>query len=256
MQLGIRFLNVVDINHYSMVPYAQFNQGQDFDLYFQLVDLSQVTPVPYIPGVSTLTGASGSVTFAGLTAGSAITATIAGIAFGQAFDTDNDTTVASLVDLINASGPASALVVASSSGGILSFQAPAGLGALPNNFPYTGSVVSGAGTATALGSYLTGGVGAGSALMRAEVLNINDANVVTRYCTQPFSGVDASIWKLSILNTDPIQAGTANLRLTLIEGSRQSFIYSQGGCRVYSTSQSSTQPGGASGPFGYAAQGL
>ena len=45
--------------------------------------------------------------------------------------------------------------------------------------------------------------------------NLDDDKKVTRTATQPFTG-DASIWRISLLSTDPIR-GTANLRLTLVE---------------------------------------
>lgn len=48
--------------------------------------------------------------------------------------------------------------------------------------------------------------------------SIDDTKKITRTATQPFS-TDGSIWKVSFLSTDTI-SGTANLRMTLTEGTK------------------------------------
>lgn len=47
--------------------------------------------------------------------------------------------------------------------------------------------------------------------------NIDDSKVVTRFASQPFAQ-DPSIWKVSVLATDPV-AGTVNMKFTLTEPS-------------------------------------
>jgi hypothetical protein len=54
------------------------------------------------------------------------------------------------------------------------------------------------------------------ATMLVDVQNLDDAKAFTRVATQPFSG-DTSIWKLSLLATDPLK-GTVSLRCKLNEG--------------------------------------
>lgn len=46
--------------------------------------------------------------------------------------------------------------------------------------------------------------------------NIDDSKVVTRFASQPYSTQDPSIWKVSILATDPI-SGTVNCKFVLTE---------------------------------------
>lgn len=50
----------------------------------------------------------------------------------------------------------------------------------------------------------------------AENLDLNKQ--ITRFAAQPFSADDRSIWSLQFLPSDKLQ-GTANLRITLTEGS-------------------------------------
>jgi len=52
--------------------------------------------------------------------------------------------------------------------------------------------------------------------------NIDNAKVVTRYASQPFAQ-DPSIWKVSVLSTDPV-AGTVNIKFVLTEPSGQTSI--------------------------------
>lgn len=59
---------------------------------------------------------------------------------------------------------------------------------------------------------------AAGATLVAVIENIDDTKKITRTVTQPFP-LDPSIWKLSLLASDVIE-GTANLRLTLTEGSK------------------------------------
>jgi hypothetical protein len=59
---------------------------------------------------------------------------------------------------------------------------------------------------------------AANATLLIMIENIDDAKKVTRYATQPFPG-DGSIWKLSILATDPIR-GSPQLRMTLNESGK------------------------------------
>lgn len=53
------------------------------------------------------------------------------------------------------------------------------------------------------------------ATMTVDVQNLDDAKAFTRAATQPFTG-DTSIWKLSLLATDPVK-GTVSLRFRLNE---------------------------------------
>jgi hypothetical protein len=57
-----------------------------------------------------------------------------------------------------------------------------------------------------------------SATLTCTIENIDDAKTLTRVAVQPYVG-DASVWKISFLSTDTVE-GTANLRLTLIEGAK------------------------------------
>jgi hypothetical protein len=52
--------------------------------------------------------------------------------------------------------------------------------------------------------------------------NIDDLKVVTRYATQPYAQ-DPSIWKISLLATDPI-SGTVNVKFVLTEPSGNATI--------------------------------
>lgn len=55
------------------------------------------------------------------------------------------------------------------------------------------------------------------ASLQVEVNNLNDARKIIRTATAPFTE-DRSIWRLQILPTDNITAGTFSLFLTLNEG--------------------------------------
>lgn len=68
------------------------------------------------------------------------------------------------------------------------------------------------------------------ATLSVQVLNLDTSKQFTRVATQPYSQ-DASIWKFSILTTDPV-VGTVNLKLTLTEGATVRTIYLQGPLRV------------------------
>jgi hypothetical protein len=143
MNLGIRLLaNVQDVNHLAVAQYAVLHSGEDFPLYFQLVDLDQ-GGIRYVPGVGGLT-----------------------------------------------------------------------------------------------------------VVCQCQALSIDDSKVVTRFATQPFVTYDPSIFLLSLLATDLIDAGTANFRVTLTEGTNTPrAAYRQGAFRIASTQQNATQPGGASTAF-------
>ena len=58
------------------------------------------------------------------------------------------------------------------------------------------------------------------ATLTVQIDTMNNANAasLTKVCVQPFTQ-DPSIWKFSILATDPV-AGTKRLRLTLTEGAK------------------------------------
>lgn len=58
---------------------------------------------------------------------------------------------------------------------------------------------------------------AAGATLSVVIDNLDDDIKITRAATQPYSN-DPSIWRVQLLSTDPIR-GTANLRLTLTEGS-------------------------------------
>lgn len=64
--------------------------------------------------------------------------------------------------------------------------------------------------------------------------NINDAKVVSRVATNPFPN-DLSIWKVSVLASDPI-VGTVTMALTLNEGGVVSSGFINGALRVQSNS--------------------
>lgn len=247
--LGVQFLNFIDLNHYTVVPNAQIVQSTNTDVYFRLVDNSQTPPVPYTPSIAGIAGASGSVLLTGITSGSIVALQVAGTTFIQGFDTDIPTTVIDLANQINTNALVSALVIATPSGNNVLLQAPPALGALGNGFGLSALIATGTGAATASGAYLTGGVGNGSASLQAQVLNIDDSKVVTRFASQPYGSLAPSIWKLSLFGSDPTPAGTANFRITLNEGAKQSIAYVQGGILVYSTTQNAGQTGSTCIPF-------
>jgi hypothetical protein len=61
------------------------------------------------------------------------------------------------------------------------------------------------------------------ASVEVTVLNLDSSRQFVRAATQPFSQ-DASIWKISILSTDPV-AGTVSLKIKLTEsGQTKTFI--------------------------------
>lgn len=57
---------------------------------------------------------------------------------------------------------------------------------------------------------------ASGATLSVSIMNIDDAKVITRACTQPYP-TDGSIWSVTIMDTDQIR-GTASLKLVLTEG--------------------------------------
>lgn len=61
-------------------------------------------------------------------------------------------------------------------------------------------------------------VPATGATLQCIVTNINNANVVTRFASQPFTQ-DPSIWLLQLQPTDYVR-GTADIKLTLTEGTK------------------------------------
>lgn len=62
------------------------------------------------------------------------------------------------------------------------------------------------------------------ATLQVVLRSVDDSKTVTRYATQPWPTQDPSIWKLSLLSTDPLE-GTFGLQLTLNEGGRQTRGY-------------------------------
>jgi hypothetical protein len=56
------------------------------------------------------------------------------------------------------------------------------------------------------------------ATLTVTLENLDDAKVLTRPAVQPFAQ-DGSIWKITIIPTDPIR-GTPQMRLALVEGSK------------------------------------
>ena len=56
------------------------------------------------------------------------------------------------------------------------------------------------------------------AVLTVTLVNIDDAKVVTRVCSQPYPG-DLSIWTFPVLNSDPLD-GTVQINLKLVEPSR------------------------------------
>lgn len=59
-------------------------------------------------------------------------------------------------------------------------------------------------------------VPASGATLQVQLASVDDGKTITRYASQPFPG-DPSIWKLSLLATDPL-VGTFAMKLTLNEG--------------------------------------
>lgn len=73
---------------------------------------------------------------------------------------------------------------------------------------------------------------AASSTMNIEFLNINDNKRFVRTASQPFP-LDPSVWKVSVLSTDPL-SGTVNLRLVLVEGGVQRVVYLPAGVLINS----------------------
>jgi hypothetical protein len=78
-------------------------------------------------------------------------------------------------------------------------------------------------------SYLQGFYPAGlrymppaTSTLQVTFKNVDTAKIVTRYASQPFAQ-DPSIWKVSLLSTDPI-AGTVNIKLILTEPDGESTL--------------------------------
>jgi hypothetical protein len=65
--------------------------------------------------------------------------------------------------------------------------------------------------------------------------SFDDARVVSKVCTQPYAS-DPSIWKFTILSTDPIK-GTRNVQLTLTESAVVKKGIVQAGIRAVPTSE-------------------
>jgi hypothetical protein len=61
------------------------------------------------------------------------------------------------------------------------------------------------------------------ATLTVEFTNLDDAKVITRAASNPFSD-DRSIWLVSVLATDGIE-GTVSLKLTLTEGAEVRTIF-------------------------------
>jgi hypothetical protein len=57
---------------------------------------------------------------------------------------------------------------------------------------------------------------AGGAVLTATLKNVNDANTLTKTCTQPFAQ-DPSMWKFQVLQADGL-VGTYTITLQLTEG--------------------------------------
>lgn len=74
-------------------------------------------------------------------------------------------------------------------------------------------------------------VPAAGATLQCSFECIDNAKTVTRFAVQPFAN-DGSIWKISILSTDPIR-GSPQLRLKLTEGAKTTRGLSKLGLRVY-----------------------
>ncbi len=71
---------------------------------------------------------------------------------------------------------------------------------------------------------------ASGATLTVQVLNLDASKQLTRVASQPYAQ-DDSIWKFSILATDPVK-GTVNLKLTLTEGAVVRTAYLQAALSV------------------------
>lgn len=78
-------------------------------------------------------------------------------------------------------------------------------------------------------------VPANGATCTATISSINQAYVITRACSQPYSQ-DGSIWAMTILASDTVVTG--NFQITLSEGSTVRTAYCQMGVVVQSISPS------------------
>ena len=120
--------------------------------------------------------------------------------------------------------------------------------------------------ATVSGAYLTGGVGAGTATCLVTLQNINSGvpqqmppttpfpaaaaipglgQQIVRFAYQPFLGLDSSIWAVPFYTTDPLYAGTYNMKIQLTEvpGNAPNFAYLAQTLAVQSNCQGQTQFG-------------
>jgi len=264
--LGIRLLNLLDINHLAPELIAQAAQGTNFNLYFQLTDESQGGCGPqntpqsacgcsgqqsasgprYVPGITGSAQASGSLTFGGISSATvSITAVIAGTSVTVAYSTDNGTTVLNLATAISSTmalGPLGLTITppgADTDPASILITAPPGVAG--NAIAISCSVNdAGAAYGTASGAYLTGGAAGGSATCLVTLQNINSGistvlnpypaspfpqgpqipglgQQIVRFATQPFLGLDNSIWMVPFFVTDPLYAGTYNMKVQIVE---------------------------------------
>lgn len=58
---------------------------------------------------------------------------------------------------------------------------------------------------------------AAGATLQVVLDNLDDLKVLTKVAVQPFSN-DGSIWRIDIMSTDPVAAGTVRVKLALTEG--------------------------------------
>ncbi len=290
--LGIRLLNLLDINHLAPELIAQAAQGTNFNLYFQLTDESQngCGPAPvspcgcsgqqsasgprYVPGVSGSASATGTLTFGGITSATvSITAVIAGTSVTVAYAVDNGTTVLNLATAISSTlalGPLGLTVTppgADTDPASIVITAPPGVAG--NAIAISTSLVD-AGTAytSVSGAYLTGGAAGGSATCLVTLQNINGGvpgnlnpypttpfptgpmvpgigQQIVRFATQPFLGLDNSIWMVPFFVTDPLYAGTYNLKVQIVENPNNApnYAYLSQAMAVQSVTQGQTQFG-------------
>lgn len=71
---------------------------------------------------------------------------------------------------------------------------------------------------------------AAGSTVTVTVLNLDSAKQFIRVATQPYVQ-DASIWKFSILTTDPV-AATVSLKITLTDGAVVRTVYAQAALRI------------------------
>lgn len=65
------------------------------------------------------------------------------------------------------------------------------------------------------------------ATMTARLVSVNDANVVSKIPSQPFSADDRSIWSFSMSATDTSKAAGVNLEVVLTEGVSVKKVWAQ-----------------------------